>query len=360
MRETEKIVYRDKTRRVNAGRIAIGGGSSVSVQSMLSVPTTDFPAALAQIRALEFAGCDIIRLAIRDEDALRAFRKLRKSVETPLVADIHFDYRLAIGAAEAGADKLRINPGNIGSAERVRAVADVAKDCGIPIRVGVNAGSLPEDLAYGGPTPDKMVESARREIEQLVKSGFEDIVVSLKSHDVTMTVEANRLFMSGFDFPLHIGITEAGLPPEALIKGSAGIGSLLLDGIGDTIRFSITGDPVQEVIAGKALLRACGLLESGIELVCCPVCGRCRVDLAEVAREVADKLPRTNRQLVVAVMGCEVNGPGEAKNADIGIAGGNEEYLLFRRGEVIGKIPQEHAVQRLIDEIESVLGESEK
>ncbi len=346
---------RRKTKQVRVGDTAIGGNAPVSVQSMLNVQTADTEAALDQIQKLRAAGCDLIRLAIRDQADIQAFKTIRSQTAVPLVADIHFDYRLAIQAADSGADKLRINPGNIGSDSRVKEVASSATANGIPIRIGVNAGSLPKNLDQELPVPSRMLLAAEREISILEKAGFGDIVVSLKSHDVLDVIESNRLFAEEFDYPLHLGVTEAGLAPEALIKGSAGIGSLLLDGIGDTIRFSITGDPLEEVLAGKSLLRACNLADSGIELVSCPVCGRCRVDLETIAREVRSKLPVTSQKLVVAVMGCEVNGPGEAESADIGIAGGKEDFLLFKHGKPAGKIPQKDAVKILLAEIACLL-----
>ncbi len=354
----EKRSVRKLTKKIKVGRISIGGDSPVSVQSMLDVPTTDIDLAIAQIYRLESAGCDIVRLAIRDFVAVEAFAKIRKSTEMPLVADIHFDYRLAISAIEAGADKIRINPGNIGTKERVREVAETAKSKDVPIRIGVNAGSLPENIAPHKSLPEKMLEAAIREISILEEFEFTDIVVSMKSHDIFDVIEANRLFSERFDYPLHLGVTEAGLPPDALIKGSLGIGALLVEGIGDTIRFSITGDPVEEVIAGKDLLQACHLHEKGIELVSCPVCGRCRVDLANIAAKVKEALPNTERKLVVAVMGCEVNGPGEAKNADIGIAGGDNCFFLFKDGVPIKKVSVEDAVSSLLGEIYSLLEET--
>lgn len=346
------------TKKISVGRCYIGGDSPITVQSMLDVPTTNIESAIAQIGRLESVGCNIVRLAIRDSTALEAFSEICKATEMPIVADIHFDYRLAIGAIEAGAAKIRINPGNIGSKERVREVAEAAKSKIIPIRIGVNAGSLPEDVAPDKSLPEKMLETAIREIAILEEVDFTDIVVSLKSHNIIDTIEANELFSERFDYPLHLGVTEAGLPPDAFIKGSVGIGALLLKGIGDTIRFSITGDPSEEVIAGKALLRACRLNDKGIELVSCPVCGRCRVDLAQIAAEVREALPNTEKKLVVAVMGCEVNGPGEAKSADIGIAGGDNCFLLFKAGIPVRKISVKDAVSELLTEIDALLEES--
>ncbi len=350
----EKPVRR-KTRMVNVRGISIGGSAPITVQSMLNVPTSDIRASLDQIRRLRAAGCDIIRIAIRDERALKSFKVIREEVDVPLVADIHFDYKLAIGAVEMGADKLRINPGNIGSVDRVKEIAGTARDKGIPIRVGVNAGSLPDYLPAGLSLPERMVRSAEMEIRVLEDVQFEDIVISLKSHNPLDVIEANHLFSTKYDYPLHLGVTEAGLSPEAHIKGTLGIGALLLEGIGDTIRFSITGDPVDEVIAGKSLLRACGLTEGGIDFVSCPVCGRCRVDLAGIAKKTRDSLPETEERLVVAVMGCEVNGPGEAREADIGIAGGQGDFILFVDGEIVRRIPEDSAVEVLIGEVDRIL-----
>jgi len=325
------------------------------LQSMLSVSTTDVEAALRQIRELSVTGCDIVRIALPDKAAVEAFSEIRAQTSMPLVADIHFDHRLAILAAEADADKLRINPGNIGSEAKVREVATAAKERKIPIRIGVNAGSLPKDLADGPLSAKKMLDAASREIEILLNAKFEDIVVSLKAHSPALTVEANRLFAERFDFPLHLGVTEAGLPREGSIRSAIGIGTLLLEGIGDTIRVSLTGNPVEEVIVGKQILMACGLRKSGIELVSCPTCGRCRVDVATITEAISNRLPEIDKHIVVAVMGCEVNGPGEAKAADVGIAGGDGFFLLFKEGKPLGKIREDEAVERLLGEVNRVL-----
>jgi len=351
----QKNYRKRKTRRITVRDVPIGDCSPVTVQSMLSVPTTDIDAALKQIRELQTAGCDIIRIAIPDSDSVEAFRRIRAETDSPLVADIHFDHRLAIEAANAGADKLRINPGNIGSVGKVKEVAAAAKDLNIPIRIGVNAGSLPKDLSDNEPMAEKMLEAASREIDVLLETGFEDIVVSLKAHHPVPTVEANRLFSEKYGFPLHLGVTEAGLPGEGGIRSAVGIGTLLMEGIGDTIRVSLTGNPVREVVVGRQILRACGLLESGIELVSCPTCGRCKVDVEKIASEVLERLPKTDKHLVVAIMGCEVNGPGEAKMADIGIAGGDGFFLMFKKGEPFGKIAEAEAVERLLKEIEGLI-----
>ena len=353
---TDFHIARKKTRSVDVGGVVIGDGAPISVQSMLSVPLGDEERAIEQAHALLVAGCDIIRVAIPDADALDAFKRFRRAISAPIVADIHFDYRLAIGAAKAGADKLRINPGNIGSPERVRAVADAAKAAGIPIRIGVNAGSLPKSIANNtSPSPDILVDVARREIALLESHGFHDIVVSIKSHDPALTVLANRLFSNEFDIPLHIGVTEAGLPADASIKSAVGIGALVLEGIGDTVRVSITGDPVEEVLIAKAILRSCGAMSAGIEIVSCPTCGRTRVDVAKIAQEVADRLPKSEKHIVVAVMGCEVNGPGEARAADVGIAGGKGDFVTFKKGEVCGKISANEAVDWVLRAVQEIL-----
>jgi len=344
---------RKKTRQVDVRGVKIGGEATISIQSMLSVPLTQTSLAIEQTRSLLAAGCDIIRVAVPDEASLRAFETFRKEISAPIVADIHFDYRLAIGAANAGFDKLRINPGNIGSPERIRAVADAARSAGIPIRIGVNAGSLPKDITKA--TPETLFEAARREVELLESHGFRDIIVSIKSHDPALTVAANRLFSNEFDIPLHIGVTEAGLPGKASIKSAVGIGTLIMEGIGDTVRVSITGDPVGEISIARDILRACGAMSGGIEIVSCPTCGRTCVDVVAIAGEVAARLPDSKNHIVVAVMGCEVNGPGEACSADVGIAGGKGEFLAFKKGEVVGKIPAENAVAWLIDAVECII-----
>jgi len=348
---------RRKSKKVMVGNIVIGKDSQISVQSMLKVPTVNIKACMTQIEQLKTEGCDIIRVAIPDENSARAFSKIRKNTSIALVADIHFDYKLALMAAKAGANKIRLNPGNISSPEKIKLIAESAKAHGIPIRVGVNSGSMPKDLSNGKLTANKMVTAALREVELLEKYDFDDIVIAIKSHDPALTISANRLLAEKTHYPIHLGVTEAGLPSMGEIKSAIGIGSLLCDGIGDTIRVSLTGDPVQEVIVGKRILKACGLASSGIDLVSCPTCGRCRVCVEKTALQVLQNLPSTDKNLTVAVMGCEVNGPGEAKSADIGIAGGNGFFIMFKKGKIIGKFPQDQIVDRLIDEINYIIEE---
>ena len=341
--------------RVVAGGLPIGGGAPISVQSMLNVPSTDVEGSVRQARALEAAGCDIIRAAIPDMEAVRLIPAIKEAVGIPLVADIHFDYRLALEAAAAGVDKIRINPGNIGSEDRVKAVADCCRTRGIPIRIGVNSGSVEREILakYGSPTPEALVESALYHVSLLEKFDFEDIVISIKSSSVTSMIRAYELCSTRCEYPLHLGVTEAGTERMGLIKSSIGIGSLLQRGIGDTIRVSLTADPVQEVRAGIDILRALGLRE-GPELVSCPTCGRTRIDLIRIAGEVEERLRSCRKPIKVAVMGCVVNGPGEAREADIGLAGGRGEGLLFRKGEILRKVPEEKLVDELMKEIEKL------
>ena len=338
-----------------AGGLPIGGGAPISVQSMLNVPSTDVEGSVRQARALEAAGCDIIRAAIPDMEAVRLIPAIKEAVGIPLVADIHFDYRLAQEAAAAGVDKIRINPGNIGSEDRVKAVADCCRTRGIPIRIGVNSGSVEREILakYGSPTPEALVESALYHVSLLEKFDFEDIVISIKSSSVASMIRAYELCSTRCEYPLHLGVTEAGTERMGLIKSSIGIGSLLQRGIGDTIRVSLTADPVQEVRAGIDILRALGLRE-GPELVSCPTCGRTRIDLIRIAGEVEERLRSCRKPIKVAVMGCVVNGPGEAREADIGLAGGRGEGLLFRKGEILRKVPEEKLVDELMKEIEKL------
>jgi (E)-4-hydroxy-3-methylbut-2-enyl-diphosphate synthase len=346
------------TKQVRVGSVLIGGGAPVSVQSMTNTDTRDAAATARQILRLEKAGCEIARISVYDEDCARAIGQIKKQVHIPLVADIHFDHRLALLAIEGGIDKLRINPGNIGSQQKVKEVAAAARDQGVPIRIGVNAGSLEKQLLekYGS-TPEAMVESALSHAALLEKEGFEDIVVSLKASDVAKTVAAARLFAQKSNYPQHIGVTEAGSGNEALIKAAAGVGSLLLDGIGDTVRVSITGDPVKEPRAAWDILKAVGVRKKGIELISCPTCGRTSVDLPKVVAEVKRRLPRTDTVLKVAVMGCVVNGPGEAKDADIGIAFAPGGCAVFKKGVKMCVIEREEAVQFLVCEIRNMLDE---
>lgn len=347
-----------KVRRIKIGDIFLGDGEKIAVQSMTTEYTADVEKTVAQIKALEEHGCDIVRVAVPDEASAKAIYDIKNKIEIPLVADIHFDYRLAIIAMERGVDKIRINPGNIGGEDRAKAVAEEAKRRNIPIRIGVNGGSLDKKLLekYGSATPEAMVESALEHIRILEKYNFYDTVVSIKSSDVRKTIEAYRLARQSFNYPLHLGVTEAGTYEGGIIKSAIGIGSLLADGIGETIRVSLTDDPVREVDAGKQILRALGLLKGRIEVVSCPTCARCRINLIPIAKEVTRRLENMEGDFKVAVMGCAVNGPGEARDADIGIAGGDGEALLFKKGEIVGKIPEDKVVETLIEEIEKMKG----
>ena len=328
------------TKQVHVGGLPLGGGAPVLVQSMTNTDTRDVPATLAQIRALAQAGCDLVRVSVYDQACADAVRALVDGSPVPLVADIHFDHRLAIAAAENGIAKLRINPGNIGGEAHVRQLADCAKAHGIPIRIGVNSGSIEKELLdrYGGPSAEGMVESALRHADMLERAGFHDIVLSMKASDVRLTVAAYRLAASRCDYPLHVGVTEAGLPGQGTVKSAIGIGALLLDGIGDTIRVSLTGDPLPEAKAAWDILRALELRPSGIQLVSCPTCGRTRINLPEIAARVERELADLRVPLRVAVMGCVVNGPGEAREADVGIAGGDGCGVLFVKGEEPRKV----------------------
>ncbi len=337
--------------------IILGKGRPIAVQSMLNVKTTDVAAAMAQIKALAAAGCDIVRLAVPDEAAAAAMESLVQQSPVPLVADIHFDYRLALMCIERGVAKVRINPGNIGGEDRVRMVAKAAREKGIPIRVGVNGGSLEKGLLQqcGGSVAHAMVESARRHASLLERFDFDDIVISMKSSSVRETIRAYRLARDTFDYPLHVGVTEAGTYESGLVKSAIGIGSLLADGIGETIRVSLTDDPVQEVYAAQQILRALGLGKDCIEVVSCPTCGRTKIDLIPIANQIAEAVKDIPAKLKVAVMGCVVNGPGEAKDADIGIAGGDGCAVLFRKGEVIRKIPEDQIIPVLLGEIKRLI-----
>ena len=345
---------REHTKQIHVGGVALGGGAQVSVQSMCNTPTADAQATLAQIRKLADAGCDIIRVAVPDNDAAQAMKQICAESPIPVVADIHFDYRLALLCVEAGAAKIRINPGNIGAPERVRAVAEACGRRGVPIRIGINAGSLEKRLLekYGAPTAEALVESAADHAALLERFGFTDICLSLKASSVPLTVAAYRLAAQRFPYPLHLGVTEAGTLTQGTIQSAMGIGALLLDGIGDTIRVSLTADPVEEVRAGIAILKAAGLRKSGPKVVSCPTCGRTQIDLIAAANEVERRLSGCTRDITVAVMGCVVNGPGEAREADYGLAGGRGEAALFRRGEVLGKVPESGMVDALMDLIE--------
>lgn len=344
------------TREVNVGGVTIGGGKPVVIQSMCNTDTRDVAATVAQILRLEEAGCEIIRVAVPDMAAAEAIADIKKCIHIPLVADIHFDHRLALKCIENGIDKVRINPGNIGSRDRVKAVADAAKARGIPIRIGVNGGSLEKELVeeYGGATAAALVKSAMRHVEILDDVNFFDIVVSIKVSSVPVMIEAYRMFSGLCDIPLHVGVTESGTERMGTIKSSIGIGALLSEGIGDTIRVSLTADPIREIYAAKDILRTLGLRKSGVEFVSCPTCGRTQIDLIGIANEVEERLMNVEKNIKVAVMGCAVNGPGEARDADIGIAGGKGECLIFKKGEILRKVPEEIVVSELMKEIEKL------
>jgi len=344
------------TRQIMVGGIPIGGGAPVVIQSMLNTKTTDVEGSLAQIRALAAAGCQIARLAVPNMEAARTFADICKESPLPLVADIHFDYKLAIAAAEGGASKIRINPGNIGGEDRVKAVVDVCKDRRIPIRIGVNGGSLDKKLLekYGHPTAEALVESAFEHLELLEKQGFYDTCVSMKSSTVPTMVAAARLFRSKCDYPIHIGVTETGPVKQGLMKSAMGIGALLLDGIGDTIRVSLTDDPIEEVYAAKDILKAAGLRKEGVNIVSCPTCGRTRIDLIGLVNQVDAALKDCEKPITVAVMGCVVNGPGEAREADIGIAGGDGWGMIFEKGEQVEKLPYDELLPALLRRIENL------
>ena len=342
------------TRQINVGGIAIGGGAPVVIQSMLNTKTTDVEGSLDQIRRLQAAGCQIARLAVPNMEAARTFAEICRESPLPLVADIHFDYKLAIAAAEGGAAKIRINPGNIGGEDRVQAVVDVCRDKKIPIRIGVNGGSLDKKLLekYGHPTAEALVESAFEHLELLEKRGFYDTCVSMKSSTVPTMVAAARLFREKCDYPIHIGVTETGPVRQGLIKSAMGIGALLLDGIGDTIRVSLTDAPVEEVYAAKDILKAAGLRKEGVNIVSCPTCGRTRIDLIGLVNRVDEALKDCRKPITVAVMGCVVNGPGEAREADIGIAGGDGWGMIFEKGEQVEKLPYDELLPALLKRIE--------
>lgn len=344
------------SRKVRVGDIYIGGGEKITVQSMLNRPAADIEGSVKQAIELEKAGCEIIRAAVPDMKATELIRALKKAVSVPVVADIHFDYRLALASLEAGVDKIRINPGNIGSIERVKIVADACKKKNVPIRIGVNSGSLEKELLtkYGAPTAEALAESAMGHVALLEKCDFYDTVISIKSSDVETMIRAYEIVAAKCDYPLHLGVTEAGTHNMALIKSSIGIGSLLMKGIGDTVRVSMTADPVCEVKAGFDILKAAGIKKDCPSIVSCPTCGRTKINLIALAQEVEKRLSDCRKQIKVAVMGCAVNGPGEAREADIGIAGGDGCALIFKKGEIVCKVSEEDAVDRLLEEIEKI------
>ena len=350
------MTERRKSRQVTAGNLKIGGGARVSVQSMLNVLADDIEGNVRQAKALEAAGCDIVRLTVPNKEAVKTLAAVKEAVSIPVVADIHFDYQCALESVAAGADKIRINPGNIGAEDRVKAVADACRLHNVPIRIGVNSGSVEKEILakYGAPTPDALCESALRHAALLEKYDFHDIVISIKSSNVERMVAAYRKMATLCDYPLHLGVTEAGTERMGLIKSAAGIGALLLDGIGDTIRVSMTADPVKEIAAGFDILKAVGLKTDCPQIVSCPTCGRTKIDIIALANEVERRLTACRKPITVAVMGCIVNGPGEAKEADIGIAGGDGCGLLFKKGEIVRKVPENEIVDALMEEIENL------
>ena len=344
------------SKQIRVGKVTVGGGAPIAIQSMCNTKTEDVNATVAQILTLEQAGCEIIRVAVPTMEAAQAIGKIKAAIHIPLVADIHFDYKLALECAAQGVDKIRINPGNIGSQDKVRAVADACRERGIPIRIGVNGGSLEKELLhqYGGVTAEALVDSAMGHVRLLNDCNFDDICISVKGSHVPTNMAAYRLLSEQTEYPLHLGVTEAGTPSMGVLKSAIGIGGLLCQGIGDTIRVSLTADPVEEVYAAKRILAAAGIRQMGPNLIACPTCGRTKYDMIPIAAEVERRLQSCTKNITVAVMGCVVNGPGEARNADVGIAGGENEGLLFRKGEILYKVPQEHLVDALMEEIEKL------
>lgn len=347
--------YREETKEIRIGNARIGHGNPVAIQSMTNTPTADVSATVAQIHALEKAGCEIIRCTVPDEDSAKALSEIKKQISIPLVADIHFDYKMAIMAMENGADKIRINPGNIGSADKVRAVVDCARERDIPIRVGVNSGSLEKALLekYDGVTAEGIVESALDKVRLIEDMGYDNLVISIKSSDVMMCVKAHELIAGKTPYPLHVGITESGTVRSGSIKSSVGLGLILGQGIGDTIRVSLTGDPCEEITAARLILKTLGLRKGGIDVVSCPTCGRTKIDLISLAGEVEKIAENYPYDIKLAVMGCAVNGPGEAKEADLGIAGGLHEGLVIRHGEIIRKVPEDRLLEALKNELDN-------
>lgn len=345
-----------ETKQVKVGNVLVGGGAPVSIQSMLNIPASDIENSVRQAVRLEEAGCEIIRIAIPNMEAVRLIPALKENVKMPVVADIHFDYKLAIESVAAGVDKIRINPGNIGGTDRVKAVVDACKPKEIPIRIGVNSGSVEKEILakYGSPTAEALCESALYHASLLEKFDYTNIVLSMKSSNVKTMVDAYKLAAEKCNYPLHLGVTEAGTERMGIIKSSAGLGALLLQGIGDTIRVSLTADPVKEIYAARDILKALDIRRDGVQFVSCPTCGRTKIDLIAIATEVENRLRDCNKNIKVAVMGCAVNGPGEAKEADIGIAGGNGVGLIFKKGEIIRKVPEDKLIEELIKEVEKL------
>lgn len=346
-------MMRNRTKEIQIGNVKIGGANPIAIQSMTNTKTEDVSATVAQIHALEQAGCEIIRCAVPTMEAAEAVREIKKQIHIPLVADIHFDYRLAIAAVENGVDKIRINPGNVGSADRIQAVVDCCKFHHVPIRVGVNSGSLEKNLVekYGGVTAQGLVESALDKVALIENMGYDNLVISIKSSDVMMCIQAHEQIAKETDYPLHVGITESGTIYSGSIKSAIGLGNILYQGIGDTIRVSLTGDPVQEIYAAKMILKTLGLRKGGISVVSCPTCGRTQIDLISLAGQVEEMVKEFDLDIKVAVMGCAVNGPGEAREADIGIAGGIGEGLLIKKGEIVKKVPESHLLETLRQEL---------
>jgi len=353
MTNNEYPMKRKETRRITVGDVKVGNMAPVAVQSMTNTFTQDVPATVSQIKRLEEAGCEIIRVAVPDDEAAQAISSIKKNISIPLIADIHFDYRLAIASARAGADGLRFNPGNIGSEKKVKALVDCAKEFDIPIRIGVNSGSLEKDLLkkYDGATPEAMVESAFRHVDLLTSLDFHQIKISIKASDVHRTVATYRLLSSKTDFPLHLGVTEAGGLFPGIVKSSLGIGMLLAEGIGDTLRVSLTRDPIEEVRVGYDILKALDIRRRGPEIISCPTCGRCKINLFDIVEQVENALLSNPSTIKIAIMGCVVNGPGEAREADIGIAGGDGVGILFKKGEVVKKFPEERLAEVLLEEV---------
>jgi len=351
------VIHRESTKEIKVGNLKIGAGNPITVQSMTKTKTSDIDATVAQIHALEKAGCQIVRSAVPDRDSAQALREIKKQISIPLVADVHFNHEYALIAAEAGVDKLRINPGNIGDPAKIKAIVDTAKAHNIPIRVGVNSGSLEPKIRkkyHGHVTAEGLVKSAQNNIKVLEGFGFTDIVVSIKATSVPMTIKAYQMIAKKVKYPLHVGVTEAGIPQIGNVRSAAGIGAILSQGIGDTIRVSLTGDPLEEVRVGYEILKSLELTFHGVTVLSCPTCGRTDIDVVQVAQEIEEKTRHIKQPLTVAIMGCEVNGPGEAADADVGLAGGRGVGLVFREGQVVRKVPEAEMIEALLDEVESM------